>query len=83
MPEKPKREWIKAGPDPLRYEYGRDNPNAGGAPIIDALAYVEQSRTGRFEWETYTDPHFKGNAPDRDAAQAEALKILRQAGRIS
>ena len=74
MPEKPRREWIKVVPDPLRYEYGRDN--AGGAPIIDALAYVEQSRTSRFEWEAYTDPHFKGNAPDREAAQAEALKTL-------
>jgi len=28
MPEKPKRRWIKAGPDPLRYEYGRDGPDA-------------------------------------------------------
>jgi len=60
------REWIKAGPDPLRYEYARENPDAGGAPIIDALAYVEQTGTGHFAWETYTDP------PERAWIDAEA-----------
>jgi hypothetical protein len=82
MPENT-RTWIKVGPNPLRYEYGRENPDAGGAPIIDALAYVEQDRTGRFAWETYTDPHIKGTAPDREQAQAAALDALEDAGVIA
>ena len=85
MPDTPKTEsrtWIKAGPDPLRYEYGRENPSPSGPPIKDQLAYVEQERSGHFRWETYTDPHFKGSAPDRERAQAKALDVLKEAGRV-
>lgn len=76
------RSWIKAGDDPYRYEYGRGNPNPLGAPIKDQLAYVEQERSGYFRWETYTDPHEKGAAPDRMQAQEKALETLREKGLV-
>ena len=74
------RTWIKVGPDPLRYEYGRENPDPTGAPITDQLAYVEEERSSYFHWETYTDLNHKGAAPDRKKAQAKAEAALRRAG---
>lgn len=76
------RKWIKAGPDPLRYEYGRENPDPGGALIRDQLAYVERERSGYFKWETYTDPHLGGAAPSRDEAQEAAEKALKEVGAL-
>lgn len=34
--------WIKAGEDPLRFEYGRENSNPGAPSVKDQLAYVEE-----------------------------------------
>ena len=83
MPEKPKRKWIKAGPDPLRYEYGRDNPDAGGAPIIDALAYVEREPSGYFKWGLYRGERNEQAAPSLKEAQAAAVSALEEAGVLS
>jgi hypothetical protein len=72
------RSWIKVGEDPYRFEYGRENPNPNGPPIIDQLAYVEEEKhSPYFHWETYTD-HEKGAAPSREEAQASALDALRE-----
>ena len=74
------RRWIKVGPDPLRFEYGRENPDPSGPPITHQLAYVEQERSGHFTWETYTDPHQKGSEPDRMKAQKRAIDALDEMG---
>ena len=74
------RIWIKAGDDPLRYEYGRENDSPTGPPIKDQLAYVEEERSGYFKWETYTDPHEKGAAPSRLEAQKKAMEKLKRKG---
>lgn len=70
------REWIKAGEDPLRYEYGRKSDNPRLPPIKDQLAYVEQERSGYFRWETYTG-HEKGAKPSREQAQEAAIQALK------
>jgi hypothetical protein len=77
------RQWIRVGPDPLRYEYGRENPNPTGPPVKDQLAYVERERAGYFRWETYTDPHYTGSEPDRRRAQVKALGKLEDIGALS
>jgi hypothetical protein len=74
------RAWIRVGPDPLRYEYGRRNPSPDGPPIMDALAYVQQEPSGYVRWETYTAPHVTGAEPSRTAAQDAALAALRKLG---
>lgn len=72
------RSWIKAGEDPLRYEYGRENDNSNAPPIKDQLAYVEEEEhSPYFHWETYTS-HDKGAKPSREEAQVAALQALRQ-----
>ena len=84
MPENAEsdRRWIKAGEDPLRYEYGRGNDNPGAPPIKDQLAYVEEEKhSSYFHWETYTS-HDKGAKPSREEAQAAALQALRQEGTL-
>jgi hypothetical protein len=79
----PSRSWIKAGEDPLRYEYGRENPNPLIPPIKDQLAYVERERGGYFKWETYTNPHEEGASPSRKEAQEQAEEVLRRQGLLS
>jgi hypothetical protein len=76
------RFWIKVGDDPYRFEYGHRNDSPRGARVEDALAYVEEERSGYFRWEAYTDPHEKGAKPDRMQAQEKALEVLREKGQI-
>lgn len=40
----PERTWINVGKDPYRYEYGRENPDPSGPPVIDQLAYVKEEK---------------------------------------
>lgn len=76
------RRWIKAGEDPLRFEYGRENSNPGAPSVKDQLAYVEEEKhSPYFYWETYTS-HDKGAKPSREEAQAAALQALRQEGTL-
>ena len=82
MPETPDadRRWIKAGEDPLRFEYGRENETPGAPPITDQLAFVEEERhSSYFHWETYTS-HEKGAKPSKKEAQTAAMEALEQAG---
>ncbi|PQJ36822.1 hypothetical protein BSZ35_00260 [Salinibacter sp. 10B] len=72
------RTWIKVGDDPLRYEYGRENPGPNGPLVKDQLAYVEEEKhSSYFHWETYTR-HDKGAKPSREEAQAAAVEALRK-----
>jgi hypothetical protein len=73
------RRWIKVGDDPLRYEYGRESDNPFLPKVKDQLAFVEEEKySSQFHWETYTDPHKKGTAPDVDRAQKEAQEVLQK-----
>lgn len=77
----PERTWIKVGEDPYRYEDGRENPDPAGPLVTDQLAYVEEEKhSPYFRWETYTDPHEEGAAPDVEAAQEKALEALQKHG---
>ena len=72
------RKWIKVGPDPLRYEYGRENENPVGPPIKDQLAYVEEEKySNYFRWETYRS-HEKGAKPSLEEAKEAAIRTLRE-----
>ncbi len=72
------RSWIKAGDDPLRFEYGRESETPGAPPIIDQLAFVEEEKhSSYFHWETYTS-HEKGAKPSREEAQTAAVEALEQ-----
>lgn len=76
------RRWIKAGDDPLRFEYGRENSSPGAPSISDQLAYVEEEKhSSYFHWETYT-AHEKGAKPSREEAQEAALQALRDEGAL-
>jgi len=80
MPENPDcdRRWIKAGEDPLRYEYGRENETAGAPSIKDQLAFVEEEKHSTyFHWETYTS-HEKGAKPSLGEAQEAAVLALQE-----
>jgi len=75
------RSWIKIGDDPLRYEYGRENPDPGGPQVTDQLAYVEEeNHSSYFHWETYT-AHEEGARPSRREAQRAAIEALEKEGR--
>ena len=72
--------WIKAGENPLRFEYGRENETPGAPAIKDQLAFVEEEKhSSYFHWETYTS-HEKGAKPSREEAQTAAIEALRQEG---
>jgi hypothetical protein len=76
------REWIKVGPDPLRYEYGRKNENPLTPAIKDQLAFVEEEQySSYFHWETYTG-HDKGSEPSLEEAQEAAIEALRNEGSL-
>lgn len=78
----PDRKWIKVGPDPLRYEYGRENKNPFSPPIKDQLAFVEEEQySTHFRWETYTG-HDKGSEPSLEEAQEAAISTLREEGSL-
>lgn len=71
------RSWLKVGSAPLRYEFGRENPDSSGPPIIDQIAYVEEEKhSSYFRWETYTN-HDKGAEPSRKEAQEADIRALR------
>lgn len=73
------RQWIKVGDDPLRYEYGRESSSSFLPQVKDQLAYVEAEKySSYFHWETYTNPHEKGAAPDVEQAQQRAIEALRE-----
>lgn len=76
------REWIKVGPDPLRYEFGHRNDNPFSPAIKDQLAYVEEEKySAYFRWETYTE-HDKGSEPTVEEAQEAAIQALEEEGSI-
>lgn len=76
------RKWIKAGPDPLRYEYGRENKNPFSPSIKDQLAFVEEEKhSTNFYWETYTG-HDQGSEPSLEEAKEAAIKTLREEGSL-
>jgi len=78
----PQREWIKAGEDPPRYEYGRRNDDPGSPSITDQMAYVEEEKhSSYFHWETYGS-HEKGAKPSRKEAQQAAIETLRNEERL-
>lgn len=82
MPEKSDtdRHWIKAGEDPLRFEYGREDETPGLPTIKDQLAFVEEEKhSSYFHWETYTS-HEKGAKPSREEAQKAAVEVLSEEG---
>lgn len=80
--DQPEREWIKVGPDPLRYEYGRKNENPFSPSIQDQLAFVEEEKfSSRFRWETYTD-HDSGSEPGLEEAQQAAIETLKTEGSL-
>lgn len=74
------RRWIKAGEDPLRFEYGRENETPEAPRVKDQLAFVEEEKhSSYFHWETYTS-HEKGAKPSREEAQEAAVEALRKGG---
>ena len=76
------REWIKAGEDPLRYEYGRRGSDPGSPAITGQLAYVEEEKhSSYFHWETYKS-HEKGAKPSRREAQEAAIQTLKDEERL-
>ena len=77
-----RREWIKAGSDPLRFEYGRPGQNPSSPAVVVQIAFVEEEkRSSYFHWETYQS-HKKGACPSREEAQEAAIEALKEEGQL-
>jgi hypothetical protein len=77
-----RREWIKAGSDPLRYEYGRPGQNPSSPAVVGQIAFVEEEkRSSYFHWETYQS-HKKGARPSLEEAQEAAIEALKEEGQL-
>ena len=78
IPNTNPREWLKVGPNPERYEYGRTGA-VHGRPA-DALAYVEREPSGGFRWGVYRGEHDPKAAPSLQEAQERAIATLKERG---
>jgi len=68
------RRWTKAGEDPLRFEYGRENETPGAPRTKEQLAFVEEEKhSSYFHWETYTS-HEKGAKPGQVQAGQHSVR---------